>query len=159
MACHRTESRPITCDTCHLERGQRERVRTGPWQATHGPSWRKTHGMGSLRFCATCHPPDYCVQCHGTALPHDESFGSTHGATAKRDLAACKKCHDYETVCTPCHGVPMPHEKGYLKIHSSKTSSVNDPKCTKCHRVDDCVFCHVRHVHTGNARLPAGGGR
>lgn len=158
VACHRSAKAPVACDTCHSARTERERLRQGPWQITHGAQWSKTHGLGSIRSCDTCHPEDYCVRCHGTVLPHPPGFGQSHGDEAKRDLKVCASCHDTGTLCTPCHGVEMPHGDGFLKQHSSLAKGLDDPSCTRCHDTEDCVACHVRHVHPGNAAKPAPGG-
>ncbi|MDI6711869.1 MAG: hypothetical protein QMD96_01380 [Anaerosomatales bacterium] len=157
VACHRAAGSPTECDSCHVEHTERERLAKGPWQITHGANWSKTHGMGTLQWCATCHPSGYCVRCHGVGLPHPADFGRTHGALAKAPKAACRSCHD-EALCDGCHGVPMPHPEGFLVRHSSEASSSADPKCLSCHIQKDCQACHEMHVHPGStegtARLP-----
>ncbi|MRS11760.1 MAG: hypothetical protein EG823_01650 [Actinobacteria bacterium] len=151
-ACHRDLAAPVHCATCHSERTKRERLTTSAWQVTHGAEWNSTHGLGSLRSCAECHPSDYCVRCHGTALPHPPGFGQTHGDEAKKDLGACTACHDKAQLCDACHGIEMPHPDGFLKAHSSIVSSVDQPECVRCHDSAECIGCHVRHVHPGNAK-------
>ncbi len=56
-------------------------------------------------------------------------------------------------MCDSCHGVPMPHRKDYLQTHSKTTPSHDDPRCFRCHAVDDCENCHEFHVHPGGAGL------
>jgi len=157
--CHQAQKATLECDACHSAHTQRERLEQGPWQVTHGSQWAQTHGLGSLSSCGVCHPAGYCVRCHGTALPHPIDFGQSHGDEAKKDLAVCEACHDTDMLCTPCHGIEMPHPDGFLPEHSSIADAVEDPACVRCHDPKQCVACHVRHVHPGNAAQPpkAGG--
>jgi len=153
-ACHQSEKATLECDACHSAHTQHERLERGPWQVTHGSQWSQTHGLGSLRSCGVCHPSDYCVRCHGTVLPHPAGFGQSHGDEAAEDLSVCVACHDADALCTPCHGIEMPHPDGFLPEHSSITDGVEDPACVRCHDPEECVACHVRHVHPGNAAQP-----
>lgn len=156
--CHQREKATLECDVCHSEHTQHERLERGPWQVTHGSQWSQTHGLGSLQSCSVCHPSDYCVRCHGTELPHPIGFGQSHGVEALRDLTACEACHETGTLCTPCHGIEMPHPTGFLKDHSSIAAEVEDPACVRCHDTQECMACHERHVHPGNAvKLPGVG--
>lgn len=161
VACHRQAGAPVACDACHSEKGERERLAKGPWQVTHGPGWERTHGMGTLEWCATCHPTGYCVQCHGVDLPHPADFGRTHGALAKQRDAKCSSCHDQGGLCDSCHGVQMPHPKGFLAAHPAQVSSSSDARCLSCHIKRDCDACHTKHIHPGStdgtARLPRPG--
>lgn len=149
VECHRDSDAPIECDACHEDKSQTERLSRGPWQVTHGPQWRNTHGMGSLRHCATCHPADYCVRCHGVTLPHTAGFGRTHGTEAQAPDAKCLDCHDKVALCDACHGASMPHPAGFLARHSAEASSSKDEVCLRCHRSEDCLECHTRHAHPG----------
>ncbi|MCL4078711.1 hypothetical protein MX659_03725 [Coriobacteriia bacterium Es71-Z0120] len=161
VSCHKQAGAPAACDACHSERSERERLARGPWQVTHGPGWERTHGMGTLEWCSTCHPAGYCARCHGVDLPHPADFGRTHGAFAKRPDAKCLTCHDATTLCDSCHGVEMPHPKGFLASHSKVAASASDPKCLSCHFQKDCTACHTLHIHPGStngtARLPRPG--
>lgn len=155
--CHISSGATLACDACHSPRTQHERLERGPWQVTHGSEWSQTHGLGSLTSCAVCHPPDYCVRCHRTVLPHPPGFGQSHGDEAKTDVFVCTACHDTETFCTPCHTIEMPHPENFLKEHSSVTDAVDDPACSRCHDSEQCVACHVRHVHPGGPQPPKAG--
>lgn len=150
VACHREQSATDACDACHQGKSETERLSTGPWQITHGANWKQTHGMGSLVSCSVCHPQDYCVRCHGTALPHSVDFGSTHGIDARAENASCGSCHDTVSFCDSCHGMSMPHPQGFLAQHSDSATGYEDESClTLCHRKDDCDACHVAHTHPG----------
>lgn len=157
VSCHVRQSAPRACDTCHNEKSERERVESGPFQVTHGPSWRKTHGMGDLTLCSTCHDQDKCVKCHGLRVPHPPDFGGTHGDFAQQDRDKCRVCHVSDDFCTDCHqGVEMPHPDGFLQGHSKIAQKEISSDCQACHTADDCATCHRRHVHPGGSRgLPA----
>ncbi len=159
-SCHRAEQASTDCVTCHTGKAEADRLTAGPWQVTHGPNWKKMHGLGRLDSCQTCHDSQYCVRCHQVPMPHGQEFGSTHGEYAKKSKAACLACHKAETFCTSCHGgTPMPHPASFLRRHGDIASDRNDPTCKRCHAIDDCDHCHANHVHPGNARnsngLPA----
>jgi hypothetical protein len=148
-ACHAAQGAPVRCDACHIGKAASQRIITGPWQVTHGPNWRHTHGMGRLDSCVTCHPTDYCVQCHKVVVPHDIEFGRQHGALAVADSASCLTCHKTESFCGACHGIAMPHPTGFLKKHSSTATTIDDPVCARCHERQSCIDCHVAHIHPG----------
>lgn len=160
VECHVRERATTKCDRCHDDRTERERLKNGPWQVTHGREWRNTHGMGSVRYCSTCHPSDYCVRCHATPLPHSDDWGREHAAASRSAAGAkCGTCHKTRDLCDSCHGIQMPHPKGFLKVHRKVAASNSDPSCTRrCHATDDCVKCHTYHVHPGFAgEAPKGG--
>lgn len=152
VVCHISSKAPRTCNTCHAGKVRSQRLEAGPWQITHGPAWKTTHGMGELRYCQTCHPADYCVKCHGMVLPHPVDFPATHGAQAMKAGAKCTQCHDRTSFCDSCHGIQMPHPEGFLKKHSSIAKSSTDPACLKCHLESDCKACHEDHIHPGSTR-------
>lgn len=155
-ACHVAQNASVACTACHVGKTTNERLAVGPWQVTHGPNWQVTHGMGKLDSCVSCHPKDYCVQCHKVVVPHDATFGSQHGQAAILDRQACLTCHKTETFCNACHGIEMPHPAGFLKTHSSVAKSVDNPTCQRCHTTDTCDRCHVAHVHPGFAAVHKG---
>jgi len=150
-ACHLENSATIACDACHEGRTERDRLARGPWQVTHGPEWRSTHGMGAIDSCAICHQQDFCGKCHGVSLPHPAEFGRTHGASAIEDPAGCATCHKSTRFCEACHGMEMPHPAGYLASHSSDAIGVDDERCSRCHVQSECENCHARHIHPGGA--------
>jgi hypothetical protein len=145
LECHDNVSHSGKCGVCHVGTGSKAVTQSSD---PHGPTWRQTHGMGDLKTCTVCHPRTYCKTCHAIELPHDDNFFATHGQQALGALDVCQQCHT-QTFCDSCHGMQMPHPSGFLKIHSSAASSVNDPRCTKCHVPDNCQECHIKHIHTG----------
>lgn len=152
VGCHLREKATTECDACHVEKSTAERIARGPWQVTHGPEWRKTHAMGDLALCETCHPASKCVSCHGVPLPHPADIGRTHGTLADEPGAKCADCHDRKGFCDVCHGVPMPHPADFLPTHSKIAKSRADASCMKCHYRYDCDTCHTKHTHPGNTR-------
>lgn len=161
-ACHRQQGASTECDVCHVGKLQSERLEVGPWQVTHGPEWRSTHGMGATDSCATCHPNDFCVKCHAVAIPHPVSFGATHGIMALGDRESCETCHRAQAFCDSCHGIEMPHAADYLERHATDAGTKDNQQCMRCHALEDCERCHVRHIHPGGVRngltLPVPGG-
>lgn len=149
IACHRQSDAPTECDSCHADRAKKDRLASSPWAVTHGPDWQSTHGMGDLRSCDVCHKPSKCASCHKIGLPHPPDFAGTHPQSAIAYRAACLQCHDVKRFCDQCHGVPMPHPSAFLKEHPKVVAGVDDLRCAKCHRVEDCVTCHVAHTHPG----------
>lgn len=152
VVCHVKQKGPTACDSCHAGQRQSARLSIGPWQVTHGPTWRTTHGLGNLTYCVTCHPAGYCVQCHGLSLPHPSDFGTTHGSAAVRPGSTCVKCHEQKLFCDACHGLPMPHPTGFKAQHPTVAATMSDPRCIKCHVQSDCEACHVKHVHPATTK-------
>lgn len=148
-ACHAVQKAPLRCDVCHVGKSTQQRLTTGPWQVTHGANWKRTHGMGRLDSCVSCHPADYCAHCHKVAVPHAANFGSQHGKAAIIDRSSCLLCHKTQVFCNACHGVEMPHPPGFFKSHSAVAKKVDGSVCHRCHTQETCDNCHVAHVHPG----------
>lgn len=166
ISCHDRERATKRCLDCHPDKVDLDEDAPGPFAITHGPNWRKTHGLGRLSTCRTCHRKDSCVTCHGVSLPHPADFGRTHGTFAKGPGAKCAVCHKQSTFCSSCHSIEMPHPDDFLKRHSSLVTDVADKRCARCHEKTSCQSCHERHIHPGGARgipvpprIPGGGGR
>ncbi len=158
VACHALSAAPNECDTCHVGKLEIQRLRSGPWQVTHGPRWRDTHGMGVLESCGACHEPAKCVSCHKTEIPHPSGFLGTHGRQARQHDARCTHCHRTSGWCSSCHGIEMPHPAGFLRRHSTVATTRDDKTCRRCHAPEDCVNCHVAHTHPGRTQGNMGAG-
>lgn len=150
LHCHGSDPKLSKCDLCHASRKTSDRLTTGPWAVTHGPDWRKTHGMGDEFTCATCHPKGYCDKCHGPGLPHGPQFLGDHSTVATLPSAKCSSCHK-PTFCDTCHGVTMPHPLDFIKTHSATVKTSGSVVCARCHSKVDCTRCHELHVHPGGA--------
>lgn len=151
MGCHRASVRELrTCEVCHPPDAPSERSPGwSAWRASHGKSWRQTHGMGDIEECRTCHAPQYCVSCHGVVLPHAEDWPASHGAEALASggVAACTESCHAQQWCTGCHGVEMPHPAGFLPAHGIEAEEAGDAVCATCHSRAACDECHLASSH------------
>jgi hypothetical protein len=148
MDCHAARA-SVKCDVCHEGRRAEERVASGVFAVTHGPDWRKTHGMGNSKTCAACHTAASCEKCHGPGVPHDAEYVKRHAEDARSDGAKCDSCHE-TAFCNDCHGTPMPHSRKFTRTHAAEATK-NKSMCNRCHAPADCSECHVKHVHPGGA--------
>ncbi len=115
VSCHEQKDVSIECTPVTSQEKQRARAR-GPWQVTHGKDWEKTHGMGQMDSCSTCHPGDFCAKCHEVAVPTPGVRG-THGELAIEDPESCQTCHTSTRVLRrlPRHADATPGR--FLKQH------------------------------------------
>jgi hypothetical protein len=157
LDCHNADRVRTSCTTCHAARSMSARLTTGEWTVTHGPNWKQTHGMGNLKTCASCHPPDFCVRCHGIPMPHEVDFLRTHPIPALARRKDCTVCHT-QGFCDACHRLPMPHPVSFAPTHPTIVRQLGQGVCLRCHVVDDCSNCHIKHIHPGGATLPPGSG-
>jgi hypothetical protein len=158
LDCHSAAKVRGNCTTCHPARSVQDRMRTGEWVVTHGPNWKKTHGMGNWKTCASCHPDDFCVRCHGVPLPHGPDFIRFHPESAQKQRKYCEVCHK-QAFCDDCHGMEMPHPAKFTPTHAALVKRQGQKACVRCHVTDDCENCHLAHVHPGGAVLPPGSGK
>ena len=157
LSCH-VDAEQTACDLCHEDRGPTSRIKSGTFAATHGPQWRKTHGMGNAATCTVCHEQGDCVECHGPGLPHRANFVDVHAEYGVGKDAKCAGCHE-ASFCDTCHGTPMPHTAQFTRDHAT-TAAAQPAECERCHAESDCTICHEKHVHPGGAigGAPTGGG-
>ena len=153
LSCHSTSQVRTNCSICHEKRSPDQRLRSGEWAVTHGSNWKQTHGMGTLSTCASCHPSDYCVRCHGIPLPHNADFIRMHPLQAQTNRQDCAVCHK-QTFCDNCHKTEMPHPQAFTPSHPAVVRQRGQAVCRRCHLESDCTDCHLRHVHPGGATLP-----
>ncbi|MDI6716165.1 MAG: hypothetical protein QME63_04390 [Actinomycetota bacterium] len=146
--CHNGKQASVSCTECHIEGVDgREQIKTS-WKITHGPQWRKLHGMGNLNTCTTCHGDIFCLRCHNASLPHPEFWVRYHPEQAKADAEGCYKCH-HKSYCLSCHGIDMPHDDKFFKNHSSIAKKKGKKTCYRCHLEQGCLRCHASHIHPG----------
>ena len=159
LDCHSAQKVQSACEVCHSGRSAQQRLQSGEWSVTHGPNWKQTHGMGDVKTCTSCHPGNYCVKCHGLAMPHDSDFIRNHPSQALSQRKDCNVCHN-QAFCDDCHGLAMPHPASFTPAHSGIVKKNGSATCMRCHVQDDCDTCHVRHIHPGGATTaPSGGAR
>ncbi|HET6351069.1 MAG TPA: hypothetical protein VFG89_02915 [Coriobacteriia bacterium] len=153
MGCHSNGQADVnSCITCHPEGVKPSARRLVPtaWNITHGPNWQKTHGMGDLTTCSTCHIKRYCVACHQIDLPHPDTYLSVHGTDYLTfGDKTCLKCHQ-KSSCDGCHaGIEMPHPKPFMRNHRRTVERGGKAPCMRCHDQQSCDRCHSRHTHPG----------
>ena len=149
MSCHTASAQEVSgCTMCHSTQSQRERRDTDTsWRVTHGPEWKSTHGLGELQTCSTCHAADFCVECHGTPLPHTSDWSVVHGhGLTSKTREKCTTCHE-PTWCDTCHGIDMPHPPSFLPDHGQLATSAGKEACARCHAQAGCDDCHLRSAH------------
>ncbi|MBE0448331.1 MAG: NapC/NirT family cytochrome c [Actinobacteria bacterium] len=146
--CHNSQRVDASCEVCHMQEvDERRRVKTS-WSMTHGPQWKRLHGMGDLNNCRVCHGANYCLKCHNTVLPHPDFWIRLHSRDAKAKIEGCYQCH-HKNYCMNCHGIEMPHSSNFIKRHASDVKKKGDKSCKRCHLEAGCDRCHARHVHPG----------
>lgn len=155
LRCHGVREVARDCDSCHVGKLSRAVPTSGTFPLTHGPKWRRTHGMGEMSTCGACHAGDFCTKCHGAGVPHTPRFVSVHGPVASSPDADCLGCHA-KPFCDDCHGYEMPHPPSFTETHGELVpADGDDDKCRGCHDQTDCSHCHELHVHPGGSgRLP-----
>ena len=151
--CHNETGEAAACPTCHVNTFPGIASATG-WLALAHRGSGQSHGVGGTSACVLCHKSAECRSCHGIQLPHGEigAWRQGHGADAAAHRDQCRLCHD-EGECSACHRIPMPHPAGFLSRHVSEASEMGEKLCMACHLDDDCMRCHVQHIHA-NPPIP-----
>ncbi len=104
-----------------------------------------------------------------TFLKHDSGFARRHGVLARQKQKICQNCHAQQQ-CDDCHDVSqglsvekrrpdsierhLVHRGDWMTRHPIEAKS-QPSRCLKCHTVETCDSCHVRHGVSGNAVLGA----
>ena len=150
LSCHNQTQQTADCDVCHEGRLPADRIKTGSFAITHGANWQKTHGMGNMAACSSCHTVEKCAECHGVGVPHSYNFQRSHGAYGKSEGAQCETCHT-ASYCEDCHAIEMPHPAGFKEGHAATVKADGDDLCMTCHAESDCTTCHTMHIHPGGS--------
>ncbi len=117
-----------------------------------------THKKRATRdpeYCAMCHEPAFCVECHTgkQVIPNDHKNAkwlTRHGPLYLAGKGACGSCHD-DPSCKRCHTTVMPHPTDWLTSHS-KAAKADSSDCDVCHTdKSSCQACH--HDRVKNAYL------
>jgi hypothetical protein len=149
-SCHKRSKTSVECKLCHTGKIETVVFTKPEFRVTHGPQWRKTHGMGQMDACSVCHDENKCGRCHGPGVPHSPTFLQDHPESASDTKAECTSCHS-KKFCNDCHGYPMPHPKSFAPSHSGIVGQDGERPCLKCHSAKDCENCHTKHVHPGGS--------
>lgn len=124
-------------------------------KASHDDPEYPVAPLGTINRCYTCHnKAEFCDKCHGTPMPHAQSFLKNHGKEAKDKTVAatCNKCHGDQTktqFCTTCHHgteSKWTFDKNVnwtQKQHAQAVAKVGVKTCTeRCHDANFCSSCH-----------------
>jgi hypothetical protein len=109
-------------------------------------------------YCGTCHKDQFCINCHGTPMPHSDEFKSPkdvkdpqgHPALSKTIAKKCVMCHgeDAKTwFCSDCHhgtkiGTTFDTKTPWVNAHPAAVAKAGVKACTACHATSFCVDCH-----------------
>lgn len=126
-------------------------------------SGHKKAASTDAAYCAMCHQPEFCIDCHGgggtspnapskPVVPQDHQdarWQSEHGPLFSAGKGACGSCHDDQS-CRRCHKTTMPHPPGWEANHRPELG-VERTDCYVCHRADrnKCQQCHHKQVGRG----------
>ncbi|MCB9916155.1 MAG: hypothetical protein H6828_13590 [Planctomycetes bacterium] len=142
VACHETESKPTSCETCHNELSTESAPKShaGNWERFHGQSVR-ARSTATADRCDLCHEESTCASCHQEQPPqsHDTFWRhKAHGLMARMDRENCTACHraDY---CDRCHQDAQPRSHGAL------WGSPRNTHCYGCHESEAQQSCYVCH--------------
>ncbi|NTU72219.1 MAG: hypothetical protein HGB10_10450 [Coriobacteriia bacterium] len=133
--------------------------KTEEGEKAHEPLGEKLIPTGAVFYCGTCHKQDFCTNCHGTQMPHSETFvepkdvkdPAGHPAQSKLIAKKCVMCHGDNAkthFCDECHhGTKVGHEydvkKPWVNQHPAAVAESGVKACTeKCHSPKFCVDCH-----------------
>lgn len=104
----------------------------------------------TVNTCYTCHPRQFCIDCHGVEMPHPEGFKTNHGNEGLANPAACAQCHarsEAEAVgtqfCSACHHPQSTPDRPWLDQHYIPVREGGTAQCLTCHNPRYCSACHV----------------
>ena len=121
----------------------------------------KTRASADPPYCAMCHKPQFCVDCHQgrsksvnapkepvVPVSHTKgSWQSLHGKLFIQKKGDCGACHD-DKSCKRCHKTVMPHPPGWIQNHRPEPG-VSTSDCNICHTDrQECQNCHHQKVRT-----------
>lgn len=136
--------------------------RTAEWPEVEKAIGPVLQPAATVNTCYTCHRRSFCTDCHGTEIPHPESFYSAHGSEGLANPAACARCHARSAAeakgtlfCSACHhpqGTPgtawLPQHNGVVRTEGAET-------CFECHDPQYCETCHVSGKDAADAWMKA----
>ena len=100
-----------TCMTCHF-RGEFPHPKG--WMELHGPQQQE---LGP-DACTLCHAPTFCAGCHGTEIPHANTWLGSHYRSL-RSAVPCLLCHA-RADCVMCHSQHGIHTQQSIFIKPGK---------------------------------------
>lgn len=153
VECHDgRKARPMKdCKTCH-------RTDVTLKAAFEGEQMFRTVGTGELRCKDTCHSPAAdakCTPCHGTEMPHPQTFIKQHALNSYNNRELCVRCHakwgattSRTCGCHPAEGDTMHGTYEFWFIEHQEAARTNPYYNCLCHATspysaDKCDFCHI----------------
>jgi nitrate/TMAO reductase-like tetraheme cytochrome c subunit len=138
--------------------------RKAQWKSPE-PGSKETLGqmlvpVGAVFYCGTCHAQQFCIDCHGTPMPHSEQFKKPkdvndplgHPAASKRIPDKCVMCHTAAdpNFCNKCHhgeelGFKYNPAVDWQKQHPLAVAKGGIKPCLKCHVATFCSDCHTKN--------------
>ncbi|MRR13362.1 hypothetical protein EG835_13120 [bacterium] len=150
LTCHDGDTASAECSTCHttdIAATGRDSLEKDAQRITGSGNYSYPPVVASDTDCTGCHQPELqCDPCHGTRLPHPESFIKGYHAkdAAFEKKETCYRCHDRRD-CDSCHS---PFNTGHAS--NWKTDHQRSPWDAGCgchmrgtnEDTPICVFCH-----------------
>jgi len=121
LGCHDGRQATSRCAACHptLPDGRLRTAFPGGLLSpsgslrgfdAHTPTFRTQHKAAAQdeKYCATCHKPSECIECHGAGVIrppdfHPVDYATLHAVDARRNNPDCSSCHRNQTFCVGCH--------------------------------------------------------
>jgi nitrate/TMAO reductase-like tetraheme cytochrome c subunit len=136
---------PGRCSECHPKTFslRPESHRAATWQRQHGKA-----SLSHTQPCAMCHETTFCTNCHGTEMPHPDTWvrgNPGHATIGAANRQMCAKCHtDKPDLCSMCHHKGLASAQGsWLKQHPSMVEKKGTSFCMDCHVPVFCYNCHT----------------
>jgi hypothetical protein len=143
---------PGKCEVCHPPEFELKPDNhfTADFETKGHPALWKVRGG---EYCYMCHDKvTFCTKCHGTDMPHPETWQKDHSSQLKNatpaQVASCRRCHPGANFCNDCHhgsaiGITYNPQIPWLKAHPSVVKSKGAATCNPCHEETFCSACHV----------------
>ena len=103
-----------------------------------------------INTCYTCHSEQYCIDCHGTTMPHPADFVETHAEDGRNNPDACAQCHATsetdaasQAFCNNCHHSGAQPGIPWVQQHDDIVRQTGATACFDCHNPVYCAECHV----------------
>lgn len=152
---------PRRCDTCHTPdfdlKPRSHKVtdwapKTRPSAVSERKRWQHARiAKPDVTYCYKCHLQKFCIDCHGTTMPHPRPYKDRHGAAL---LASIEKDKKPSTISPKFTFVNLQPVTTQLPV----VRSSQEVFCFRCHvEKKFCQNCHgVFFPHEANWRKKHG---